>query len=275
MLKKIALVGIMVASAISFTGCTRVTDAEVGVKTSFTGKISDTPQYQGLYFPWVYSLDKFSTRNLIIDVSGQPIVENVQMDGMTIRVNYSIKPELAPEMWKTQKAQHMVRGGGEGDEKREIFLMGLYVETISRNVMMDVVKNYKALEVNSKRTEIEPILKSQIVKTINANGRGKYVNINEVVIINSQPPKSVMDSAKRYLTSLNDLRTKQNEVEIAKQESERLKALASQANETTLDYMRAQAQLNNSEAMMEMARNKSANKLIIAPMNITSLGKLD
>lgn len=275
MLKKIALVGIMVASAISFTGCTRVTDAEVGVKTSFTGKISDTPQYQGLYFPWVYSLDKFSTRNLIIDVSGQPIVENVQMDGMTIRVNYSIKPELAPEMWKTQKAQHMVRGGGEGDEKREIFLMGLYVETISRNVMMDVVKNYKALEVNSKRTEIEPILKAQIVKTINANGRGKYVNINEVVIINSQPPKSVMDSAKRYLTSLNDLRTKQNEVEIAKQESERLKALASQANETTLDYMRAQAQLNNSEAMMEMARNKSVNKLIIAPMNITSLGKLD
>lgn len=275
MLKKIALVGIMVASAISFTGCTRVTDAEVGVKTSFTGKISDTPQYQGLYFPWVYSLDKFSTRNLIIDVSGQPIVENVQMDGMTIRVNYSIKPELAPEMWKTQKAQHMVRGGGEGDEKREIFLMGLYVETISRNVMMDVVKNYKALEVNSKRTEIEPILKAQIVKTINANGRGKYVNINEVVIINSQPSKSVMDSAKRYLTSLNDLRTKQNEVEIAKQESERLKALASQANETTLDYMRAQAQLNNSEAMMEMARNKSASKLIIAPMNITSLGKLD
>lgn len=275
MLKKIALVGALVASAISFTGCTRVTDAEVGVKTSFTGKISDAPQYQGLYFPWVYSLDKFSTRNLIIDVSGQPIVENVQMDGMTIRVNYSIKPELAPEMWKTQKAQHMVRGGGEGDEKREIFLMGLYVETISRNVMMDVVKNYKALEVNSKRTEIEPILKAQIVKTINANGRGKYVNINEVVIINSQPPKSVMDSAKRYLTSLNDLRTKQNEVEIAKQESERLKALASQANETTLDYMRAQAQLNNSEAMMEMARNKSASKLIIAPMNITSLGKLD
>lgn len=275
MLKKIALIGALVASVVSFTGCTRVTDAEVGVKTSFTGKISDTPAYQGLYFPWVYSLDKFSTRNLIIDVSGQPIVENVQMDGMTIRVNYSIKPELAPEMWKTQKAQHMVRGGGEGDEKREMFLMGLYVETISRNVMMDVVKNYKALEVNAKRTEIEPILKAQIVKTINANGRGKYVNINEVVIINAKPPTSVTESAKRYLTSLNDLRTKQNEVEIAKQESERLKALASQANETTLDYMRAQAQLNNSEAMMEMARNKSASKLIIAPMNITSLGKLD
>lgn len=275
MLKKIALVGLMVASAVSFTGCTRVTDAEVGVKTSFSGKISDQPAYQGMYFPWVYSLDKFSTRNLIIDVSGQPIVENVQMDGMTIRVNYSIKPELAPEMWKTQKAQHMVRGGGEGDEKREMFLMGLYVETISRNVMMDVVKNYKALEVNAKRTEIEPILKAQIVKTINSNGRGKYVNINEVVIINAKPPTSVTESAKRYLTSLNDLRTKQNEVEIAKQESERLKALASQSNETTLDYMRAQAQLNNSEAMMEMARNKSVNKLIIAPMNITSLGKLD
>lgn len=275
MLKKIALIGTLIASTIAFTGCTRVTDAEVGVKTSFTGKISDTPAYQGMYFPWIYSLDKFSTRNLIIDVSGQPIVENVQMDGMTIRVNYSIKPELAPEMWKTQKAQHMVRGGGEGDEKREMFLMGLYVETISRNVMMDVVKNYKALEVNAKRTEIEPILKAQIVKTINANGRGKYVNINEVVIINAKPPTSVTESAKRYLTSLNDLRTKQNEVEIAKQESERLKALASQANETTLDYMRAQAQLNNSEAMMEMARNKSVSKLIIAPTNITSLGKLD
>ena len=275
MLRKIALIGTLIASTIAFTGCTRVTDAEVGVKTSFTGKISDTPAYQGIYFPWVYSLDKFSTRNLIIDVSGQPIVENVQMDGMTIRVNYSIKPELAPEMWKTQKAQHMVRGGGEGDEKREMFLMGLYVETISRNVMMDVVKNYKALEVNAKRTEIEPILKAQIVKTINANGRGKYVNINEVVIINAKPPTSVTESAKRYLTSLNDLRTKQNEVEIAKQESERLKALASQSNETTLDYMRAQAQLNNSEAMMEMARNKSVSKLIIAPTNITSLGKLD
>lgn len=271
MLKRLAVIGLVSSMALG-VGCTRVTDAEVGVKTTWGGEIVESAVTQGVYFPWVYDLNKFSTRNLILNVSAQPIVENVPMDGMSIRVNYSIKPDLAPEMWKTQKGQHLVRDGGEGDEEKETFLMGKYIEMISRNAMLDVVKNYKALEVNEKRSEIEPLLKAKIAQTVRAEGRDKYVNIHEVNILSANPPKSVVQSAQRYLTSLNDLKTKQNEVQIAKEESERLKALASQADSQTIQYLKAQAESTRAEAFKLMAENKSVSKVLIVPENFTSLG---
>lgn len=274
MIKRIALAAIAIA-AVSMTGCgfyERVTDAEVGVKTTWSGTIEDQALEQDVYFPITYDLRKFSIRNLILDVSDTPIVENVPMDGMQIRVNYSIKPELAPEMWKREKGQHLVRGGGEGDEEKETFLMGGYVTLISKNAMTDVVKGYKALEVNEKRSEIEPKIKAKIIQTAKAEGRDKYININSVNIMTAKPPASVVDSAKRYLTSLNDLKTKQNEVQIAKEESDRLKALASQADSQTVQYMKAQAEATRADAYMIMAKNNSVQKVVIVPENFTSLG---
>lgn len=271
MLKRICAMG-LVASMAFAAGCTRVTDAEVGVKTTMGGEIVEQAVGQGVYFPWIYDLNKFSTRNLILNVSANPIVENVPMDGMTIRVSYSIKPDLAPEMWKREKGQHLVRDGGEGDAEKEVFLMGSYVDMVSKNAIMDIVKDYKALEVNGKRSEIEPKIKAKITETVRQQGRDKYLNINEVNIINAQPPKSVVASAQRYLTSLNDLKTKENEVQIAEEESKRLKALASQADAQTIQYLKAQAEATRAEAFKSMAENKSVSKVVIVPENFTSLG---
>lgn len=271
MIKRLAVIGLVAAMTVS-VGCSRVTDAEVGVKTTISGEIVENAQTQGIYFPWFYDLEKFSTRNIILNVSARPIVENVPMEGMLIRVNYSIKPELAPEMWKTQKGQHLTVQGDGGEGSKEVFLMGSYVDMIAKNAMMDVVKGYKALEVNEKRSEIEPLLKKKIVDTIEAQGRSKYVNISEVNMITAQPPQSVVQSAQRYLTSLNDLKTKQNEVQIAKEESERLKALASQSDAQTIDYLKAQSEATRAEAFKIMAENKSVSKVLIVPENFTSLG---
>lgn len=265
-MKRALLIGALLASAMSLTGCyDRVTDAEVGVKTTMSGVIQEGAVRQGVYFPITYDLDKFSTRNIILNVSGQPIVENVAMDGMSIKVSYSIKPELAPVMWRDEKSQHKVVDG-------EVFLMGSYVEMVAKNAMLDVVKNYKALEVNDKRSEIEPLIKAKIVDTVTKQGRLKYLNINEVNIINATPPASVTASAKRFLTSQNDLKTKQNEVQIAKEESERLKALASQADSQTIQYLKAQSEATRAEAFKVMAENGSVQKVLIVPENFTSLG---
>lgn len=266
MLKRLSMIGVAMALAGSLTGCyDRVTDAEVGVKTTMSGVIEDRAQAQGVYFPITYDLTKYSTRNIILNVSGNPIVENVPMDGMTIKINYQIVPDLAPEMVRTQKGQHKVVGD-------EVFLMGAYVEMISKNAMLDVVKGYKALEVNDKRSEIEPLILAKINKTLADQKRDKYVKVSEVNIINANPPKSVTESAKRFLTSQNDLKTKQNEVQIAKEESERLKALASQADSQTINYLKAQAEATRAEAFKVMAESKSVEKVIIVPENFTSLG---
>jgi hypothetical protein len=272
MIKRIAAGVVVVISAFGLMSCERVTDAEVGVKTTWSGTIEDQALEQDVYFPITYDIRKFSTRNLILDVSDTPIVENVPMDGMQIRVNYSIKPELAPEMWKREKGQHLVRSGGEGDDEKETFLMGGYVTLIAKNAMTDVVKGYKALEVNEKRSEIEPKIKAKIIQTAKAEGRDKYININSVNIMFAKPPAAVVQSAKRYLTSLNDLKTKQNEVQIAKEESDRLKALSSQADAQTVQYLKAQAEATRADAFKVMAENGSVSKVLIVPENFTSLG---
>ena len=60
MLKRLSVLGLAVLMSTA-VGCTRVTDAEVGVKTTWGGEIVDNAVTQGVYFPWVYDLNKFST----------------------------------------------------------------------------------------------------------------------------------------------------------------------------------------------------------------------
>lgn len=267
MLKKIML-GAMLA--LSLVGCTKITDAEVGIRETFSGEIEEKVLSQGWHQVVIGDVVKVSKRNLVLTVNTQPIVqEKVAMETFDVKVNYGIVPESAAIAYKTEKAQHKTTDDGD------VYLLGQYVEYVANSSINDVVSKYKALEVNDNRTKIESKIKDQINKKLREQGKDKFVRVNEINILKVSPPTSIKNSAVAILNSENALKTKRNELETAKVENEVKRVLAENASEQYVDLLRAESEKIKAEAMLEAAKKGTLNTMIVVPEKFTSVGNVN
>lgn len=149
MLRKIAL-GLVMAASVAMTACspvTKVTDAEVGIRTTFSGEIEDKILDQGFHQVVIGDVTKVSKRNLILEVKTNPItVEKVPMSAFVTKINYGIVPANAAIAYKTEKSQNLENDG-------EVMLLGKYIADITDASVQTAVSKYKALEVNENRSK--------------------------------------------------------------------------------------------------------------------------
>ena len=103
------LAATLIATTMLTTACTRVTDAETGIRQTFSGEIVDQTLQQGLHQIVFGDVIKVSKRNLVLNVEAQPIVsEKIPMQSFQMKVNYGIVPANAAIAYKTEKAQHII-----------------------------------------------------------------------------------------------------------------------------------------------------------------------
>ena len=272
MLKSLRSLGIMCALAMTvvITGCspmTKVNDAEVGIRETFSGEIQDKVLDQGFHQIVVGDVLKVSKRNLVLSVTASPmVVEKVPMQSFAIKVNYGIVPANAAIAYKEEKAQHLTTKDGD------IYLLGEYVKTVSGSAIQDVVSKYKALEVNDNRTKIEGELRDAINAKLKAANKDRFVRVNEINIMQVQPPQSIVNSSLAIVNSQNALKTKQNELETAKVETEVKRVLAENASEKYIDLQRAEAEMIKSQALLTAAQKGTLNTMVIVPEKFSALG---
>lgn len=274
MRKSLRSIGIACALACTalLTACSdypmsKVTDAEVGIRQTFSGEIEDKVLTQGWQQTVVGDVVKVSKRNLVIDVSANPmVIEKVPMGQFAIRVNYGIVPENAAIAFKEEKAQHLTTKDGD------VYLLGEYVKTVAGSSIQDVVSKYKALEVNDNRTKIEGELREAINAKLKSANKDRFVRVNEINIMAVQPPQSIINSSLAIVNSQNALKTKQNELETAKVETEVKRVLAENASSKYIDLQRADAELIKAKALLTAAEKGTLNTMVVVPEKFSSLG---
>lgn len=248
----------------------RITDADTGIRQTFSGEIEDTVLGQGLHQTLIGDVIKVSKRNLVLNVDSQPIVvEKIPMQDFQLKVNYGIVPENAAIAYKTEKAQHIVTEDGD------VYLLGQYVQYVANSAINDVVSKYKALAVNDNRATIETEIKNSINLKLKAQGKDRFVKVNEINILKVSPPKSILDSSLAIVNSQNALKTKQNELETARVETEIKRVLAENASDKYVDLLRAEAEKTKAEALLKAAEQGTLNTMVIVPDKFTSIGKLN
>lgn len=252
----------------SISACTRILDTEVGVRQEFSGEIQDQVLTQGLYQVVVGDVVKFSTRNLVLNINTQPItLEKVPMQSFQVKVNYGIVPSNAAIAYKTEKAQHITTEDGD------VYLLGQYVEYVTNSAVNDVISQYNALDVNNNRTKIEGQIKDVINTKLKAQGKDKFVKVNEINILKVSPPQSIVNSSLAIVNSENALKTKKNELAVAQVEQERMRVLAQSADKDYINLMNAQASVTTAEAL-KIAATKGTLNTIIVPKDFNSLGSV-
>lgn len=256
---KLSVIALAVASAI---GCSRIETGEVGVRVGFDKQVKPGELMPGSF-----------NQTLIGDVITFPVKDvNVALDNMTpvardnstmkdfdAVVVYNINPQQVAELYSTKnRAFHYVG-------KEDTYLMFNYIVQNARNAIYKAARKYDALDMADNRSEMENMVKEEVVRQLAEEKLDGSITISQVLIRNVVPADSVVASANELVRSKNELKQKEVEVKTAEAEARRMAALANQSSQS-IEYMKAQAALNISEGI-----KNGRVQTIIVPSNFTGL----
>jgi len=237
----------LVIATIALTGCMRVIPTgEVGLRVDMSNQVQATELSPGSWNQiLVGKVLTFPVREIPVAVNDRhPLTaDNSAMGDFDVTVVYSVNPSSVSDLYSTKsKAFHSV------DHDGDIQLMHNYIETLIVNAENVAVREYKSLEIADNREKIEQSIRAHIEKELVNEKLGNSLTINAVQIRSAIPNQAILDSATTYVKSQNELKIKENEVKLAKLESERMAALAANSTQS-IAYMNAQANLKVAEGI--------------------------
>lgn len=253
------------SAAVLAAGCTRIETGEVGVRVDaykqvqpgelLPGSVNQTIIGDVLTFP-------IKDVNVSLENMTPVAKDNSTMKDFDLVVVYSLNPGQISELYATKnRAFHAVADG-------DVYLMYNYIVQNARNAAYKAARKYEALDMADNRSDMETFIKEEIVRNLAEEKLDGTLNISQVLIRNVVPADSVVASANELVRAKNELKQKEIEVKTAEAEARRMAALANNST-NSIAFMRAQAELNISEAV----KNGKVQTIII-PSNLTMLGNI-
>jgi regulator of protease activity HflC (stomatin/prohibitin superfamily) len=263
-MKKMTILGI--AALLALQGCTRVETGEVGVRIDFYKQVEPGELLPGsLNQTVIGDVLTFPVKDVNVALENMTPVakDNSTMKDFDLVVVYSINPSQVSELYTTKnRAFHTV------DREGDVYLMYNYIVQNARNAAYKAARKYEALDMADNRSDMENFIKDEIIRNLAEEKLDGSLNITQVLIRNVVPADSVVASANELVRAKNELKQKEIEVKTAEAEARRMAALANNSS-NSIAFMRAQAELNISEAVKQ-----GKVQTIIIPSNLTMLGNI-
>lgn len=264
-MKRIFTLGVL-AAAVLAAGCTRIETGEVGVRVDFTKQVQPGELLPGSFNQTVIGdVLTFPVKDLNVVLENMTPVakDNSTMKDFDLVVVYNINPGQVSELYATKnRAFHTV------DRSGDVYLMYNYIVQNARNAAYKAARKYEALDMADNRGDMENFIKEEIIRNLSEEKLDGSLNITQVLIRNVVPADSVVASANELVRAKNELKQKEIEVKTAEAEARRMAALANNSS-NSIAFMRAQAELNISEAVKQ-----GKVQTIIIPSNLTMLGNI-
>jgi regulator of protease activity HflC (stomatin/prohibitin superfamily) len=253
----------IVAALVSLQACTRIGTGEVGVRVDAYKQVQGTEILPGSMAQTIIGdVLTFPTRDIQVSLNNKMYQtgDNTKLSDFDITMVYSIDQGSVAELY-SQKSKSFHATEKDGD----VLLMATYIETSLNNASYKAVRAYKALEVGDKREALEKSILELVQEKLDEDGLSKAIKVTSIAIRSILPNEEILKSATEYVKAQNELRIKETEVAIAKKESERMAALASNSGQS-IQYMNAQAQ-------MKIAEGIAAGKVntIVVPMDFKGM----
>lgn len=260
-MRKFAISAVILASVLA-TGCTRIETGEVGIRVDMSKQIQSGELMPGTWNQTlVGDVITFPVKDIPINLENKaPLTaDNSALADFDVTVVYNINPTSVAELYSTKsRAFHTI-------DKGDTFLMYNYMLTLVNNASYKAVRQYKSLEIADNRQKIESEIRDTVTSTLKEEKLDGSITVSLVQIRNVQPNAEILAAATQYVKSQNEIKIKENEVKLAKLESERMAALANNSV-SSIAYMNAQAGLNISEGI----KNGKV-QTIVVPANFNAL----
>jgi hypothetical protein len=252
----------ILAAAVLVTGCTRIETGEVGVRVNAYKEVQPGELLPGsLNQTIIGDVLTFPVKDVNVTLNDMTPVakDNSTMKDFDAVIVYNINPQTVAELYSTKnKAFH-------AEFKGDTYVMYNYVVQNARNAIYKAARKYEALDMADNRTEMENMIKDEIMRNLAEEKLDGSIAISQVMVRSVVPADSVVESANALVRAKNELKQKEVEVKTAEAESRRMAALANNSG-ASIAFMQAQAMLNISEGI----KNGQV-QTIVVPSNFNAL----
>lgn len=254
---------IIALAILASTACTRIETGEVGVRIDINNQVQSNELQPGSWNQTLVGrILTFPVRDITVTLDNKTpmTADNSPLADFDITVVYNINPSSVAELYST-KSQSFHANTTSGDT----MLMYRYMEILVNNASYKVIRNYKSLEIGDNRAKIEQEIKAIVAEQLHEEKLDNAMALTVVQVRNILPNAGILQSATDYVRAQNELKVKETEVAIAKKESERMAALATNSTQS-IAYMQAQAN-------MKIAEGIAAGKVqtIVVPMDFRGM----
>jgi len=233
-------------TALAVSACTRIETGTVGLRVNMSNVVEPNELQPGSWNQTMFgSVLEFPVRSIQVAWNNltPQTADNSTLKDFDVAMVYDINPTSVSDIWINQsRAFHTY-------EKGEWYLMHNYMLQLLNSASVKAVRKYNALSVADNRQNIETDIKANVDKMLADEGLDKAVMVSQVRVANATPADDIVASANAAVKATNDLKTKQVEVEIAKQEAQRIQTLNS--NSQAIPYMNAMSQMEIAKAVRE------------------------
>lgn len=237
---------LMVIGGALLTGCTRIESGTVGLRVDMSRQIQGTELQPGSWNQTLIgSVLEFQVRSIPTGWENltPQTADNSTLKDFDVNIVYEVNPTSVSDLWTNQsRSFHTFEHG-------DYMLMRNYMSQVLSSAAAKSVRKYKALEVADNRENIEKAIHDTMVAMLKEEKLEKALTISQVRVTQAVPADDIVASANAAVRAQNDLKTKQVEVEIAKQEAIRIQTLNS--NSQAIPYMNAMAQMEIAKAIRE------------------------
>lgn len=246
MKKKIALS--VLAAALLASGCTRIETGTVGLRVNMSKQVEGQELQPGSWNQTIVGeVLEFPVRSIQVAWNNltPQTADNSTLKDFDVAMVYDINPTSVSDIWVNQSRAFHTFDSKHG----EWYLMHNYMTQLLNSASIKAVRKYKALEVADNRANIEADTKTIVDQMLAEEKLDKAITVSQVRVANATPSDDIVASANAAVKAQSDLKTKQVEVEIAKQEAIRIQTLNS--NSQAIPYMNAMSQMEIAKAVRE------------------------
>lgn len=258
------LIGTMV---ILSAGCTRIETGYVGLRVDATKQVQGAELNPGGPYQTMFgSVLEFNVKDIPIELNDKKYTtsDNTALSDFDLNVIYSINPTSVSDLY-TKKSRSFHGVDSDGD----VLLMKNYLTTIINNASYKAVREYPALGVADKRSEIESKVLEIVNEQLKTDKLETALTIQTVQVRAIVPNAEILNSATKAIQAENELKRKATEVEIAKKESERMQALSNNS--------KASIELMNAQSLQLIAQGVREGKVkaVVVPVDFKGIVKVN
>lgn len=233
-------------AAVALSACTRIETGTVGLRVNVSNVVEPQELQPGSWNQTLFgSVLEFPVRSIQVAWNNltPQTADNSTLKDFDVAMVYDINPTSVSDIWINQSRSF------HSYERGEWYLMHQYMTQLLNSASVKSVRKYNALSVADNRQNIENNIKDSVDQMLKDEGLDKAITVSQVRVANATPADDIVASANAAVKATNDLKTKQVEVEIAKQEALRIQTLNSNAQ--AIPYMNAMAQMEIAKAVRE------------------------
>lgn len=226
-------------SALVLTGCGRIEQNHVGVRTTFTGKVLAEEEQQGFYTALLSSVDEYSTKEITVELFDmQPKAsDNLTMADLDIEVYY------VPNAAKVADLRLKYSGRDAYDKNLWVWYPAHnLIRSLARNTVYEEVAKHTSLDIHRQREQIASGIKETLQTVLNASDPDTFT-ITKVVIRSAVTDPSIEESIKVAVARKKELEAKAIELDIARKQVEINRALDASLTPAVLEQRKLDVQM--------------------------------